>query len=266
MNFKKEVRRINQTLGNLLPSERKGILARAMRYGVLGPGKRFRPLLTLAACRAVGGKIKEALPVACAVELIHACTLIHDDLPAMDDDDFRRGRPTCHRVFGEDIAILAGDALYTLAFEVIAEKVNARKAALVIKELASSLGISGVAGGQVLDLRTKIKNNNLRLLKNIYQKKTGALIRAAVRIGGIMGGASYKQMNALTAFAEHVGFSFQITDDLLDKGPYHRLFGLRCGMKIAEDEREKALRAIGGFGPSADALRQLAKFVLERKN
>ena len=263
--MRKYLSQINKALDKFLPPETEGILAKAMRYSVLSPAKRFRPILTLATCEAVGGDVRQALPAACAIEFIHTYTLIHDDLPAMDNDDFRRGQPTSHKVFGEAMAILAGDALNTLAFQLIAEYAHKNKAVEVIKELAKALGISGVVGGQVLDLGSQGKALRPETLNLIYKKKTGALIRAAVRIGGILGGAKEKELESLTSFGEHLGLAFQITDDLLDQGPYLKLFGSKEARKLAEKERDLAISRLKELGPKADTLKQLAKFVVGRK-
>lgn len=260
---------VDRALKKYLP--KKGKLAAAMRYSVFAGGKRFRPILCLATARVLGSNYKTVMPFACAVELIHTFTLIHDDLPAMDNADLRRGKPTCHKVFGEDLAILAGDALNTLAFKIISNYPHA------CRELAAAL--LEVVEGQVSDLRTK-KKLTLKQLLFIHKKKTAALLRACVRGSAFICGAKSREIKALTRFAEHLGLAFQIKDDILDatstsktlgkpagadvsKGfPY--LLGLKKSIKMAEQEKEKALKCLKAFGRKANFLRVLANYVIER--
>jgi len=192
-------------------------LVQAMDYSLQAGGKRLRPLLVLAACEAVGGELEPALPVAAAFELIHTYSLIHDDLPAMDDDDLRRGHPTCHRAFDEGTAILAGDAMATYAFEVILANVtDPAKAVAAGRELAVAAGIDGMVGGQMADLEGEGRAPTLEELRYIHEHKTGALITGAVVCGGILGGASASELAQLRAFGRNIGLAFQVVDDILD--------------------------------------------------
>lgn len=269
-----ELKVINKTLDKYLP--RKGKLAKAMRYSVFAGGKRFRPILCMAAAKALGKNPKKVLPIACAIEMIHTFTLIHDDLPAMDNSDFRRGKPTCHKKFDEATAILAGDALNTLAFEILARETNNPK---VIYEIGQAL--MRVVTGQVMDLESEGKRISLNKLKSIHKDKTAALLLACVRSPAIHLGTTAKQLKAFTSYAEHLGLAFQIADDILDatstkkrlgkpvkadimKGfPY--LIGLEKSRKIAEQERDKAIGALKVFGKKADTLRAIAEYVIQRK-
>ncbi len=246
---------------------RKGKLAKAMRYSVFAGGKRFRPLLCLATAKTLGAPIKNVMSYACAVEMIHTFTLIHDDLPAMDNSDLRRGKPTCHKVFGDALAILAGDALNTLAFEIIAEHPAA------LKELARALLL--VVEGQVADIESPRKKINLRDLKNIHQWKTAALLKACVRGTAMICCAKPKEIAALTEYAEHLGLAFQIADDILDvtstteaagkpvnadtgKG-FPRLVGLEKSRALAESEKQKALAALKMFGKWGQGLKEIVE-------
>ena len=267
---------IDQALDKYLPCG--GKLAEAMRYSALAPGKKFRPKLVLAACEAVGGKAEKALPVACAIEFVHVYSLIHDDLPAMDDDDYRRGQPASHKKFGEAVAILAGDALSTLAFEVIASDVPSDKVAAITVELTQALGIRGMVGGQIDDLESEGKEINLEMMRSIHVRKTGALIRAAVRGGAIIGGATFDELKSLTLYAEHLGVAFQIMDDIKDvegslettgktpgsdkrkkKATYPSLVGVEESRKIADKEVTLALEALKSFDQKAETLREIIK-------
>lgn len=264
-------RLIDRALNSFLP--RGGKLARAMRYSVFAGGKRFRPILCLATARALGCAEKKIIPFACAVELIHTFTLIHDDLPAMDNSDLRRGKPTCHKVFGEALSILAGDALNTLAFRITAAQPAASG------ELARAL--LEVVEGQVRDIDSAGKRITLAQLKAIHNLKTAALLRACVRGTALIAGATTAQINALTACADHLGLAFQIADDILDltstrkrlgkpvksdteKGfPY--LVGLEKARAMARRERDGALAALKIFGPRADHLRRITEYVVSRE-
>lgn len=263
-------KKVDRELDLFLP--RKGELAKAMRYAVFAGGKRFRPILCLSAAKTLGCPEKKVLPFACAVEMAHTFTLIHDDLPAMDNSDLRRGKRTCHKVFGEDRAILAGDALNTLAFKIIAEYPRA------VAEL--SQGLLDVVEGQVLDLASEGKKLSLKQAELIHHLKTGGLLRACVRGAAFIGGAAPKEISALTDYANHLGLAFQIADDILDatstlehlgkpvkadinKGfPY--IVGLEKSKKMANEEMEKACLALSFFDKQAAVLRQLAEFVVYR--
>ncbi|TSD00058.1 MAG: geranylgeranyl pyrophosphate synthase [Candidatus Peregrinibacteria bacterium Greene1014_49] len=259
-------------------------LNEAMRYSLLLPGKRIRPLLVLFAADICGGSIEQAMPAACAVEMVHVFSLIHDDLPAMDDDDLRRGKPSNHKVYGEAQAILAGDALFARAFEVLASQIHPAATALsCIQELAEAAGPNGMAGGQSMDMQGLGDDAKIEMLDLLHRRKTGALIRCALRMGGIIANASQDRLAALTKYGEHVGLAFQITDDLLDvegtaakagktigkdqaqgKCTYPALLGVEKSRKRAEMLIENAMKAISVFGKKAEALESLGESLLTR--
>jgi len=264
------------------------ILNEAMRYSVFAGGKRLRPILTIAAAEAVGGREEDVMTAACAIELIHTYSLIHDDLPAMDDDDYRRGRPSNHKVYGEALAILAGDALLTKAFEILAgcsvPGTAGRLMLRVIGEIAEAAGARGMVGGQTLDILSEGKAVDARTLFYIHKNKTGALLRASVRTGAILAGAGEEELTALTSFAEEFGLLFQITDDILNvvgdsskmgkpvgtdaqraKATYPALYGLDGARKMAREGKERALAALDSFDSKADPLRLLVSYLLERE-
>lgn len=268
-------REVERALDKYLP--RGGKLARAMRYSVFAGGKRFRPLLCLATARALGRKPGRVLPIACAVEMLHTYTLIHDDLPAMDNSDFRRGKPTAHKKFDEATAILAGDALNTLSFEILARETRNSE---VITEISQAL--VQVVSGQVSDLAAEGKRISLKILRSIHERKTASLISACVRSSAIYLGATLGQLKALTAYAKHLGLAFQISDDILDatssrkqlgkpvgadvKKGYPYLIGLEKSRRLAERERDRAIAALRIFDKKAEILREIASYVVERKN
>ncbi|HLZ18665.1 MAG TPA: farnesyl diphosphate synthase, partial [Smithellaceae bacterium] len=208
----------------------------AAHYSVFAGGKRIRPILCLAACEACGGDIKNAMPVGCALELIHTYSLIHDDLPAMDNDDFRRGKPTCHKVFGEALAILAGDALLTEAFVLISRsekiRIPAERRLAIISEIARAAGFSGMVGGQAMDLRAEKIEPDFEGLEDIHRRKTGALIVASVKTGAIVAGAGSQKISALTLYAGHIGIAFQIADDILNVEGNSQVMGKETGSDI----------------------------------
>ncbi len=259
-------------------------LIEAIRYSLLGGGKRLRALLVLLAHEGCGGTRQQAMPAACALEMVHAYSLIHDDLPAMDDDDLRRGQPTNHKVFGEAMAILAGDGLLTLAFEVIAREVKpAELAAECTLQLAQAAGASGMVGGQADDLAGNALTAGRSLLESIHRRKTGALIRASLELGGIMAGADDQRREALRRYGDALGLAFQITDDLLDVQGEESVVGKRVGkdaqhgkltfpavLGIDESRRqadravEQAVAAVASWGGDADRLVELARFIKER--
>jgi len=259
-------------------------LAEAIRYGLLGPGKRLRPRFVLHAAQACGGDAEAALPAACAVEMIHAYSLIHDDLPAMDDDDLRRGRPTCHKAFDEATAILAADALIALAFEVLARDVQpVTAAARCCRELAQAAGPCQLVGGQAADLAAEGADADLDLLQSIHRRKTGAMFCVSLRLGGITAGGDDAHLDALKQFGRHFGLAFQITDDLLDaagneketgkrvgkdsrlgKMTYPGLLGIEESRRRAESLVAAACDALTPFGESAQPLIDIAKFILAR--
>jgi geranylgeranyl diphosphate synthase, type II len=261
----------------------------AMRYSLLAGGKRLRPILALAACEAVGGRVEAALSFGCAVEMIHTYSLIHDDLPCMDDDDLRRGRPTNHKIFGEAIATLAGDALLTDAFKLLARSswsAGVSAAALIetMEELADAAGSSGMVGGQVLDLLGEGRELTLRELEVLHGKKTGALFVAAICGGARLGEATKNQIAELSEYARKLGLAFQVADDLLDveasaeqigkrtqkdeargKATYPSVIGIERSRQLARDLAFAALQAIRGFGEKARPLRALASYAVERR-
>ncbi len=291
MNFKEELknkaRLVEAMLESMLPSPDSypPSIHQAMRYSVMGGGKRLRPALVIAGAETVGGKVAEVLPAACAVELVHVYSLIHDDLPAMDDDDYRRGKLTNHKVYGEALAILAGDALLTLAFKLLTEMESFRpeKVLKVINELAAGAGTFGLVGGQVVDTCFTGESCGEEVLEYIHRHKTGALYRVSVRIGAILAGASEKQLDCLTAYAENLGLAFQIKDDILDiegdekklgkpvgsdtkneKLTYPTFYGLENSRQKAFQAAEKAQEALRCFDRKADFLRALVDFVIHR--
>jgi geranylgeranyl diphosphate synthase type II len=257
-----------------------------MRYSLFAGGKRIRPLLAMAAAEAVADAPIGVESAACVLELIHTYSLIHDDLPALDNDDLRRGRPTCHKVFGDAMAILAGDALLTLAFEVLSkiEEIDTERRIQLVRELATASGtVGGMIGGQVNDLEGEGQFPTAHLLDSIHHAKTGALLRASVRIGAIYAGADDKQLAALTCFGEHVGLAFQIVDDVLDveqpsaalgktagkdaqqkKITFPAVYGIEHSRVMAEQERLAAHVALKDFDERAERLRELADLIVRR--
>ncbi|MDR7517262.1 MAG: polyprenyl synthetase family protein [Armatimonadota bacterium] len=290
------VRLVDEALDAVLPPADcpPRILHRAMRHAVLAGGKRLRPLLVLASAEACGLAPEAVLPVACAVECIHTYSLIHDDLPAMDDADTRRGRPTVHVAFGEAIAILAGDALHALAFALIpqaAATCGAERVLAVVGEIAAAIGTDGMVGGQVLDLLGEGRRfpggppDALgalpELVVQIHRRKTGALIRACARAGGLLAGADPATLDALTVYGEKVGLAFQIIDDILDltgdpeqlgkrtrrdvgKATYPAAYGVAESRAAAARLTQEAVDAAGRLGPSGRILAALARDLLER--
>ncbi len=262
-------------------------LAAAMKYSLMAGGKRLRPILLMAAADAVGAKGTDYLTAGCALEMIHTYSLIHDDLPAMDNDDYRRGKLTNHKVYGDGMAVLAGDALLTLAFEVLTRQQYTDAATLlrVVKEISTAAGMNGMVGGQAIDLESEGKHIDMETLRRMHMGKTGALFRAALRSGAILAGADEKKLAALTDYAEKFGLAFQITDDILDvvgdekligkpvgsdvrneKSTYVTLTSLEEAQKLAKETVDGAVAALQDFGPEADFLRQLVRYMLERKN
>ena len=261
-------------------------LRASMAYSLMAGGKRLRPVLLMAAADAVGADGTKFLPVACALEMIHTYSLIHDDLPAMDNDDLRRGKPTNHVVYGEGIAILAGDALLTLAFTVILRQkaVSAEALLRVVDEVSRAAGAEGMVGGQVLDLEAENRQISMEELRRVHTGKTGALFRAALRSGAILAGASEEQLSALTAYADHFGLAFQITDDILDvignaeeigkpvgsdeknhKSTYVTLTSLEMAQELARRTVAEAEAALSVFGQEATFLRELVAYLVNRK-
>ncbi len=265
-------------------------LYESMQYSLLGGGKRIRPILTLAAAEAVGSQSHVIMPYAAALELIHTYSLVHDDLPAMDNDDYRRGRPTNHKVYGDGLAILAGDALLTMAFELCSQPatesgIPADRQVNVMYELAVGAGHDGMVGGQVMDIQAENQDIDLITLQTIHNYKTGKLIRAAVRIGSLLGGATQVQLENLTGYAEDIGLAFQIADDVLNmtgtreelgkdagtdakrgKKTYPSFYGIDGARDLAADCVSRALKRLDDFDDRADPLRALANYVVQRRN
>lgn len=291
--LKEKIALVDAALNQYLPKEeeRPQSLHKAMRYSIFAGGKRVRPVLLLAACEAVGGAIDKALPAACAMEMIHTYSLIHDDLPAMDNDDFRRGRPTNHKVFGEAIAILAGDGLLTEAFKLMANPAFSAGAdpavrVAVISEIATCAGSYGMVGGQVVDMESEGQlEMDLPTVQYIHTHKTGALIKASVVAGALLGGADEAQLAAIRRYGEAAGLAFQIADDILDiegtteeigkdagsdeargKATYPAVMGLAAAKQEAKSMMDEALHALSIFGTEADPLREIARYIVERKN
>ncbi|WP_020676052.1 polyprenyl synthetase family protein [Geopsychrobacter electrodiphilus] len=265
-----------------------GSLHDSMRYSLFAGGKRIRPVLMSAACEAVGGQGEDVLPAAAAIEMIHSYSLIHDDLPAMDDDDLRRGKPTNHKVYGEAIAILAGDGLLTEAFILLSnpqvlQNVTAPARLEIIHQLSRAAGSLGMVGGQVVDMESEGQRIDLPTLEYIHTHKTGALILAAIEIGAIIGGADTTQRFALHRYGEAAGLAFQVADDILDiiadqsllgknvgsdeargKATYPAILGLEGARQRARDLRDMALAALDPFGEEARPLREIAAYIINR--
>jgi len=281
---------VDAALERVLPSEsdRPETLHKAMRYSVFAGGKRLRPVLVIAGAEAVGGRTPEVMPTACAMELIHTYSLVHDDLPAMDNDDFRRGAPTSHKVFGEAMAILAGDALLTLAFRLIAQNfkpgMDAGCLLDALAEIAAAAGHAGMVGGQVVDLESERKRVSADVVDYIHAHKTGALIRASLSVGARICGATPAELRALGVAGGDLGLAFQIVDDILDvvsssaelgktagkdqaqlKATYPAIHGLEASRARARELIEHAERTLADLGPRAEPIRALGRFILERR-
>jgi len=247
---------------DIIPHE----IHRAMRYSVFSGGKRIRPILAIAACEACGGRRVDAVPAACAIEIVHAYSLIHDDLPSMDNDDLRRGKPSCHKKFGEGIAILAGDGLLTLAFEILSTQRNGIIASTIVKELALAIGTLGMIGGQVIDLENKGKDVDLPTLEYMNAHKTGSLIAASLKIGAITARTTKRKVKAIWRYGEFLGLAFQVVDDILDKEGYAKLLGAAEARREATLFIEKAKDSLYPLGKRAQVLKALADYILERKD
>jgi geranylgeranyl diphosphate synthase, type II len=284
-------REVNEGLESLVLSETvpPQTLHRAMRYSLMAAGKRLRPVLVLTAGEALGAGLGDLMPAACAIEMIHTYSLIHDDLPAMDDDDLRRGRPTCHKAFGEAIAILAGDALLTQAFNVLSSHAPAGdvgRQIRVIREVAIAAGtVEALIGGQVADIENERQVVDPSTLEYIHRSKTGALIRASVVVGGIIAGASEEQLATLGRYGERIGLAFQVADDILDvtstseamgktpgkdqaaqKATYPAVHGLEASQVRARELVDEAVDTAKQLGPAAYRLQQIARFIVARRS
>ena len=288
--FKEKKEAVDDFLDQALPLESvpPQNLHRAMRYSLFAGGKRIRPILAIAAFEAVSGKSKAVVPVASSLELIHTYSLIHDDLPAMDDDDYRRGKPTNHKVFGEAIAILAGDALLTLAFDLLSQskitrQTSAKTLIQIVQELAEGAGHFGMIGGQVVDIESEGKKVSQTELEYIHRHKTAALIRASLVSGAMLSGASAPALKAIREAGTHLGLAFQIVDDILDategaarlgktagkdeaarKATYVSVHGIDRARRMAEGLREDALAAVAPLGERGVLLAGLAHLIVER--
>ena len=283
-----QVQTVDSVLNGWVPAETvdPSSIHRAMRYSLFAGGKRIRPILAIAAARAVSDQPFGIEHAASTLELVHTYSLVHDDLPALDNDDLRRGRPTCHKVFGDAMAILAGDALLTLSFEVLSRlpHITADRKIRLVEELARAAGtVGGMIGGQVNDIEGERKQPTALLLDSIHRAKTGALLRASVRMGAIYAGADDAELNALSRYGEHIGLAFQIIDDVLDveessevlgktagkdqaqqKITFPAVYGLDRSRDMAEQERQAAHDVLRIFGRRADRLRQIADFIVQR--
>jgi geranylgeranyl pyrophosphate synthase len=282
---------VEAALDRLLPSDDTppADLHRGMRYAVLAGGKRLRPLLVLAGCRACGGTVRQAVTAAAAVEMIHTYSLVHDDLPAMDNDSLRRGKPTTHVVFGEAMAILVGDALLTRAFEILTDGSDAtlpdRRRLDVLATLSTAAGSTNMAGGQSLDLRAEGQPVDLSAVEDLHRRKTGALIEASVVAGGQCAGAGADLLGALRRYGAALGLAFQIVDDILDvtgsarelgksagkdqqagKATFPAVLGVEASRQRAVELADRALGALAGLGREADSLRRLADAVTRRES
>jgi geranylgeranyl diphosphate synthase type II len=280
---------IERALDRYLPkaNTKPATLHRAMRYSLFAGGKRLRPILCLAAAEACGGKIGNAVPLACALECIHTYSLVHDDLPSMDDDDFRRGRPTCHKIFGEGIAILAGDALLTIAFEIVsnAKPTSRYDTSVLLREIAVAAGSQKLIAGQVADLEAEGKNVKRDQLQFIHENKTAAILKSSVRLGAMSANADARKLSAVTRFGQRLGLAFQIIDDVLDVTQTSEILGKSAGKDVAakkatypgviglEKSRGEARRltrqahnALSVFSSrDAEPLHALANYLLERE-
>jgi geranylgeranyl diphosphate synthase type II len=283
---------IDEALDGLLPGEEfyPPVIFQAVRYSLLAGGKRLRPILCLAAAEAVGGDSRTIMPVACALECIHTYSLIHDDLPAMDNDDYRRGRLTSHKVFGEDIAILAGDALLTEAFHLLTRRelmpgIPPEQILTVTAEIAAAAGWFGMVGGQVLDVRSEGKTVDLEALQQIHRLKTGEMIRVSLRAGAILSGATSAMLASLSDYGRQIGLAFQIADDILNvegdpvllgkqtgsdaarrKATFPSLLGIEASRTRAESLIKEALASLDSFDDRAAPLRRITRYILERKS
>ncbi len=282
---------VDDTLRGIFPDPEgpAADIVRAMRYSLFAGGKRLRPILCIAGAEAAGGEVKDVLPVACAIELIHTYSLIHDDLPVMDDDDMRRGKPTSHKVFGEAVALLAGDGLLTKAFQVMTNqdfvnRVSPHALLVVIGLIAQAAGHEGMVGGQVVDIQSEGKEVDPSLVQFIHTRKTAALISASVVSGAILAGAEEDQVKALTSYGKSIGLAFQVSDDILDiegdsrelgknvgsdtrqeKITYPAVLGLNRSKEIQKELVERAIESLALFDQGAEPLRHIARYIIARR-
>jgi geranylgeranyl diphosphate synthase type II len=281
-------KKIDRALDRYLPQEsvKPTTIHKAMRYSLFAGGKRLRPILCLAAAEAAGGKIDNALPFACALECIHTYSLVHDDLPSMDNDDLRRGRPTCHKVFGDGIAVLAGDALLTIAFEIVSRAKPTRRydMSILLREVAVAAGSRRLIAGQVADLEAEGHQTDREQLRYIHENKTAAILTTSVRLGAMSANANPKQLDAITKFGRTLGLAFQVIDDILDvtqtseklgksagkdvtakKATYPAVIGLNKSRAEARRLTRQAHNSLSIFDGKAEALHTLANYLLERE-
>jgi len=282
---------VDEALERFLPesSEQSAEVVKAMRYSLFAGGKRLRPILCMAGAEAVGGDARSVLPVACALEMIHTYSLIHDDLPVMDNDDLRRGKPTNHRVFGEAMALLAGDGLLTKAFHLMTHldpenRVKPGASLEVIGLIATAAGYEGMVGGQAVDIQSEGKEGDSSIVEFIHTHKTGALIAASVCSGAILGGAKEDQLKALSSYGENIGLAFQVADDILNvegssqemgksvgsdaqqgKITYPAVFGLKRSKEIQRALVDRAMESLKSFEERANPLRHIARYIIKRK-
>lgn len=269
---------IDKALKRFLPSRDTypAFFHQAIRYVLFPGGKRLRPILSIAACQTMGGRVDWVIPAACALELIHTSSLVHDDLPSMDNDDLRRGKPSCHKEYGEAVAILTGDTLLPFAFELIAkssqfQEIDVKKIQLLIQRIANVCGSRGMAGAQIVDLGYENKKDK-KTLNYIYSYKTAALIEVSVWAGGLLGGASQKELMALSLYGQKIGFAYQIIDDLLDlkedkskKFTYPSIYGIKQSKQKAKELNKQSKSSLKMFGKKADTLKGIADFIIDRK-
>lgn len=293
MDFYKELEEkiidINKNLDKYIEEKEapQGTIYKAMNYSVKAGGKRIRPVIMLAATELVGGNSENVMPFACALEMIHTYSLIHDDLPCMDNDDLRRGKPTNHKVFGEAIAVLSGDALLNKAFEIMLKnsQLTPNMTIAAMSEMATASGTEGMIGGQVIDIESEDKQIDAVTLMTLHLNKTGALIMAAAKIGALLGGGSREDLLLMEDFSRYLGIAFQIKDDILDvegdeaslgkktgvdadnqKSTFVSIYGLEQAKTILEDYTKKAIDTLVSYGDKANFLVELSKFLLSRKN
>lgn len=265
--LEKKAKLIEAELDRLLPGKNAypSIIHQAMRYSVLSDGKRIRPILVLASAEACSGSSKQNLLPACAIELFHTYSLIHDDLPCLDNDEFRRGKPTCHKRFGEPYALLAGDALLTLGFNVLSAVRDEKLALRLMREISVAIGTFGMIGGQVVDKIAESQEISLPVLDYINVNKTGKLIRASCIAGAIISDATTAQEKALGRFGEYLGLAFQVVDDIMDTNGYVKFMTESQAREKAQELTDRAKKCLQVFGTKGDTLRNLADFVLTRR-
>ncbi|MBU4484797.1 polyprenyl synthetase family protein [bacterium] len=290
--IKKHQARVNEELKNYVNSYGKfpKTIFDSMNYSLEAGGKRVRPILAIAACEACGGNAEKAMPVACALEMIHTFSLIHDDLPAMDDDDYRRGKLTNHKVYGEAVAVLAGDGLMTLAFSILSNpdfvnSITPKAAIEIIADISKATGVLGMIGGQVIDMESQGKKITINELETLHNLKTGELITISVTSGAKVAGATSEQVEAIRKYGEATGLSFQVADDILDivstteelgkdvgsdveneKATFPALIGLEASRERANKLMNEAIEYLSVFDEKADPLREIARYIVERTN